>query len=136
MNNTELLGLLKKHFGFSGFLVGQQEIISDLLAGKDTLAIMPTGAGKSLCYQLPALALKGTAIVISPLIALMKDQVDALRANGIPAAYYNSTQPPAHQQETLARLKDNALDLIYVAPESLSQLLPIREPLWSRYDFF
>lgn len=125
MNETVLLQLLKKHFGFSGFLAGQQAIINDVMAGKDTLAIMPTGAGKSLCYQLPALALEGTAIVVSPLIALMKDQVDALRANGISAAYYNSTQPASEQQEIIDKVRTDALDLIYVAPESLSLLQPV-----------
>ena len=89
----ELLPLLKTHFGYDTFRPNQLEVMEDVLSKKDVLAIMPTGGGKSLCFQLPALAMDGTAIVISPLIALMKDQVDVLRANGIAAAYYNSSQP-------------------------------------------
>lgn len=115
--------LLKTHFGYDTFRPNQQEIIQHVLAGKDTLAIMPTGGGKSLCFQLPALALQGTAIVISPLIALMKDQVDALKANGIKAAFYNSSQPEQEQQEILETLITGGLKLIYVAPESLWSLM-------------
>ena len=111
--------LLKTHFGYDAFLPNQKQIINNILKGKDTLAIMPTGGGKSLCFQLPALALSGTAIVVSPLIALMKDQVDALRANGISAAYFNSSQPQEEQQQTLSDLKEGKLKLFYVAPESL-----------------
>ena len=85
--------LLKTHFGYDTFRPNQLEIIEHVLSGKDTLAIMPTGGGKSLCSQLPALAQDGVAIVISPLIALMKDQVDALIGNGVSAAFYNSSQP-------------------------------------------
>lgn len=114
-----LLNLLKTHFGFDAFLPNQKQIITSLLKGNDTLAIMPTGGGKSLCFQLPALALKGTAIVISPLIALMKDQVDALRSNGISAAYFNSSQPEEEQQQTLSDLQSGKLKLFYVAPESI-----------------
>lgn len=119
--NKELLQLLKSHFGYDSFRPNQAEIIGDVLSKKDVLAIMPTGGGKSLCFQLPALADKGTAVVLSPLIALMKDQVDALRANGIEAAYYNSTQAYEIQQETIGELKRGKLKLFYVAPESLHQ---------------
>lgn len=112
-------GLLKTYFGYDSFRPNQKEVIENLLEGKDTLAIMPTGGGKSLCFQLPALYLEGTAIVISPLIALMKDQVDALRVNGIKAAFFNSSQPQEEQEQTLHDLKNNVLDLFYVAPESL-----------------
>lgn len=115
----QLKQLLKTYFGYETFRPNQEEIIQHLLQGKDTLAIMPTGGGKSLCFQLPALFLEGTAIVISPLIALMKDQVDALRANGVKAAFFNSSQPPLVQQETLTGLREGSLDLFYVAPESL-----------------
>lgn len=116
--------LLKTHFGYDSFRPNQEQIINDILNGKDILAIMPTGGGKSLCFQLPALVLEGTAIVISPLIALMKDQVDALRANGIAAAFYNSSQQSEVQNETLAQLTQGNLELLYVAPESLTNLLP------------
>ncbi|WP_035334796.1 DNA helicase RecQ [Dokdonia sp. PRO95] len=121
----ELHSLLKTHFGYDGFRPNQQEIIESICNGQDALVIMPTGGGKSMCFQLPALALDGVALVISPLIALMKDQVDALRANGIKAAYYNSTQPPEETQKVLLDLQHNALDLIYVAPESLQLLDPV-----------
>ena len=114
--------LLKTHFGFDTFRPNQEEIIKNVLAGNNTLAIMPTGGGKSLCFQLPALALEGTAIVISPLIALMKDQVDALNANGIAASYYNSSQLPEVQEEVLNHLMTGQLKLLYVAPESLWNL--------------
>jgi len=115
----EILPLLKTHFGYDSFLPNQLKVIEDVLAKKDALVIMPTGGGKSLCFQLPALAMDGTAIVVSPLIALMKDQVDVLRANGIAAAYYNSSQSPEVQQEIFQQLKQGELKLFYVAPESL-----------------
>lgn len=117
-----LLELLKTHFGYERFLANQEEIINNVLEQKDTIAIMPTGGGKSLCFQLPALALNGTAIVISPLIALMKDQVDALKANGISATFFNSSQDYEKQQEVLKDLQKGNLKLLYVAPESLPQL--------------
>jgi ATP-dependent DNA helicase RecQ len=127
--------LLKTHFGYDSFRTNQKEVIKNLLNGKDTLAIMPTGGGKSLCFQLPAIYLEGTAIVISPLIALMKDQVDALRVNGIKTAFFNSSQPPEEQEQTLNDLKNNVLDLFYVAPESLflleSTLLEIKINLFA-----
>lgn len=119
---TDIKSLLKTHFGYDDFLANQEEIINNVLDQKDTIAIMPTGGGKSLCFQLPALALEGTAIVISPLIALMKDQVDALKANGISATFYNSSQPYEEQQQVLKDLENGNLKLLYVAPESLPQL--------------
>src|SRR5690606_2223055 len=115
---------LKTHFGYDTFLPNQEAIINDILSGNDLLAIMPTGGGKSLCFQLPALMLPGTAIVVSPLIALMKDQVDALRANGISAAFYNSSQQTEMQNDVLRQLQNRTLKLLYVAPESLPLLLP------------
>nr|WP_276169173.1 DNA helicase RecQ [Zobellia alginiliquefaciens] len=118
----ELLPLLKKNFGYDSFRPNQWNVINDVLAQKDVLAIMPTGGGKSLCFQLPALAMSGTAIVISPLIALMKDQVDALTANGISAAYFNSSLEAEKRQKVETDLFDGKLKLLYVAPESLSLL--------------
>src|SRR5688572_14151386 len=90
-NREQLLEKLKEIFGYTEFKSDQEAIVSNVLAGKNTLVIMPTGGGKSLCYQLPALLQKGTAIVISPLLALMKNQVDYLNKAGIPAAFINST---------------------------------------------
>lgn len=116
--------LLKKYFGFDTFRPNQEGIVDDLLAGKDVMAIMPTGGGKSLCFQLPALMMQGTAIVVSPLIALMKDQVDALQANGISAAFYNSSQSASLQNEVIEQLYNQKIKLLYVAPESLNLLLP------------
>ena len=86
-----LYNLLKQHYGFTEFRPGQEEVIQSILDGHDTLAVMPTGGGKSLCYQLPALALAGTTLVISPLIALMKDQVDVLQKRGIASSFINSS---------------------------------------------
>lgn len=117
----QLLPLLKTHFGYDTFRSNQLEVIQDVLSGNDVLAIMPTGGGKSLCFQLPALAIEGTVIVISPLIALMKDQVDVLQANGIAAAYYNSSQPHEVQQNIYQQLQNEELKLFYVAPESIAQ---------------
>src|SRR5688572_9362239 len=92
--------ILQNQFGYGSFRKGQEAIIQSVLKGNDTFVLMPTGAGKSLCYQIPALLLDGLTIVISPLIALMKDQVDALRLNGIEAAFLNSTQT-YHEQELI-----------------------------------
>ena len=117
--NPDIHQLLKTHFGYDSFRPNQLEIIQHVLSGKDTLAIMPTGGGKSLCYQLPALAQQGVAIVISPLIALMKDQVDALKGNGVSAAFYNSSQDQQTQQNILESLMAGTLKLLYVAPESI-----------------
>ncbi|MAP81700.1 MAG: DNA helicase RecQ [Aequorivita sp.] len=114
--------LLKTYFGYDTFRANQEEIIDNVLSKKDTIAIMPTGGGKSLCFQLPALIFEGTTVVISPLIALMKDQVDALKANGIAAAFFNSSQPVDEQNLVLKNLQNNNLKLLYVAPESLPQL--------------
>ena len=122
MTSQNMLPLLKTHFGFGSFLPNQEQIINSVLSGNDTIAIMPTGGGKSLCFQLPALAMEGTAIVVSPLIALMKDQVDALQTNGIAARFFNSSQPYDAQQQVLKDLQNGKLKLLYVAPESLPQL--------------
>ncbi|MGE9296551.1 MAG: RecQ family ATP-dependent DNA helicase [Puniceicoccales bacterium] len=108
---------LKKHFGFTDFREPQDEIVASILGGRDTLVIMPTGGGKSLCYQLPAMMLPGVTVVVSPLIALMKDQVDALNARGIPAAMINSSQSWDEQRGKLDELRRGQLKLVYVAPE-------------------
>ena len=112
--------LLKRHFGHENFRRGQEELIDALLSGHDVLGVMPTGAGKSVCYQLPALLLPGLTVVVSPLISLMKDQVAALTQAGLPAAYLNSSLTPAQQQEALRRAAAGAYRLIYVAPERLT----------------
>src|SRR5216683_6041414 len=91
--------VLEKYFGFRQFLDAQEEVIDAIVAGADALVVMPTGGGKSLCYQLPALMLEGTTVVVSPLIALMKDQVDALRGRGIAATFVNSSVSDAERQE-------------------------------------
>ena len=111
--------ILQHHFGYSQFRFNQQDIIENVLAKKDSVVLMPTGGGKSLCYQVPALALDGVTIVVSPLIALMKDQVDALRVNGIAAAFLNSTLSNVEQSTVMTMLKNNQLKLLYVAPERL-----------------
>ncbi|MFT6395440.1 MAG: ATP-dependent DNA helicase RecQ [Bradymonadia bacterium] len=108
---------LQEHFGFDDFQPGQRPIIESVVSGKPTLAIMPTGAGKSLCYQLPALMFEGLTIVVSPLIALMKDQVDALNARGIRADLINSSRTPNERDAVLAAALSGSLDLLYVAPE-------------------
>lgn len=113
---------LKENFGFEKFRINQEQVINAILSGQDTLAIMPTGGGKSICFQLPALLFPGITIVISPLIALMKDQVDSLKANGIQACFINSSQTDAEQQSHIQNLIDNKVKLVYVAPESLSYL--------------
>jgi ATP-dependent DNA helicase RecQ len=122
---NELIPNLKKYFGFDSFRKQQEAIITSVLNKEDCLVIMPTGGGKSICFQLPSLLFKGTTLVISPLIALMKDQVDGLIANGIPAAFFNSSQSAEEQQDILDRTHKGELKLLYVAPESLQGLSPI-----------
>jgi ATP-dependent DNA helicase RecQ len=108
---------LKRHFGFSSFLDGQEEVIQEITSGRDGLVVMPTGGGKSLCFQIPALCFPGVTIVISPLIALMKDQVDALVARGIAATMINSTLSWPEQKERLDLMRAGQWKLVYVAPE-------------------
>ena len=109
--------VLFRRFGHRDFRPGQAAIIETVLAGRDVLAVMPTGSGKSLCYQLPAVVREGCALVVSPLIALMKDQVDALQAQGVAATYVNSSLPRREQQKRLQACRDGAYDLLYIAPE-------------------
>lgn len=111
--------ILLKTFGYTSFKHQQEEIINNILAQKDTFVLMPTGGGKSLCYQIPALIFDGLTLVISPLIALMKDQVDALRSNGIAAAYLNSTISYEEQKNIRQQLIENKIKLLYLAPERL-----------------
>ena len=122
VTEKDLLEKLKANFGYDSFRLEQQKIIENLLNKKDTLVIMPTGGGKSICYQLPALFFEGITLVISPLIALMKDQVDSLKANGISATYYNSTQSTQEQQQVFDAIANKTIKLLYVAPESLPLL--------------
>ena len=110
---------LQQYFGYNSFRHNQEEIIENVLAKKDSIVLMPTGGGKSLCYQIPALVLEGITIVVSPLIALMKDQVDALKLNGVAAAFLNSSQSFSEQSSIIQQLKNNRLKLLYVAPERL-----------------
>ncbi len=111
--------ILKETFGYDTFRPLQQEIIENALAQKDTLAIMPTGGGKSLCYQIPSLLFDGLTVVVSPLISLMKDQVEQLRAFGVPALFINSTLSPQEYQQNIDDVKRGAVKLLYVAPETL-----------------
>ena len=111
--------ILRETFGYDVFRPNQQEIISDLIAGRDAFVLMPTGGGKSLCYQIPAMVRPGVAIVVSPLISLMKDQVDALNANGVSAEFYNSSLGSKAASKVLAKLHAHEIDLLYIAPERL-----------------
>ena len=115
--NGSLLPVLKQHFGFDSFLPLQEEIIRDSLEGRDVFALLPTGGGKSLCYQLPALMREGLTVVVSPLIALMKDQVDALKAGGIAATFLNSSLDSREIWERGRALNEGKYRLLYVAPE-------------------
>src|SRR4051812_36591304 len=113
--------ILRHRFGYDAFRLDQEAAIESVLAGQDCVVLMPTGGGKSLCYQIPALMCDGLAVVISPLIALMKDQVDALRANGVDAAFLNSTQTGAEQVDVFRSVRSGETKLLYVAPERLLQ---------------
>lgn len=111
--------ILKDYYGFDSFRPPQEDIVNDIVAGQDVLVLMPTGGGKSLCYQIPSLLRSGVGIVVSPLIALMEDQVTALTLLGIRAAYYNSSLNSNESRAVLAKLHNNELDLLYIAPERL-----------------
>ncbi|WP_435685002.1 DEAD/DEAH box helicase, partial [Sedimenticola selenatireducens] len=110
---------LSRVFGYTQFRPHQRQIIQQLTGGESAFVLMPTGGGKSLCYQIPALLRPGVGIVISPLISLMKDQVDALRANGVNAAFYNSSLSSDNARQVLAQLHSGELELLYIAPERL-----------------
>src|SRR6201997_5693488 len=117
----DLLAPLKRYWGYSAFRPLQERIVRSLLAGHDTCVVMPTGGGKSLCYQLPAVISEGTAVVISPLIALMQDQAMQLAQMGIPAAVLNSTLSEAEQEKVMSRARDGAFRLLYVSPERVAR---------------
>ena len=113
-------GALKKYFGYDSFRRGQEELIDAVISGRDCLGIMPTGAGKSICYQIPALVSEGVTLVVSPLISLMKDQVGSLVQNGVRAAYLNSSLTPRQYMKALDNMADGVYKIVYVAPERLS----------------
>ena len=119
VTDSRALDALKQYFGYEAFRPGQSGIVGSILAGRDVLGVMPTGAGKSVCYQIPATILPGVTIVISPLISLMRDQVDALNDVGIPAAFINTTQTPDEQSVVFAQASAGLIRLLYVAPERL-----------------
>jgi len=121
VNTASPLALLEKHFGYKSFRPQQEAIIEQVLSGHDAVVLMPTGGGKSLCYQIPALALEGLTVVISPLIALMKDQVQALQGNGIPSAFLNSSLQFNEERLIFQQLRKGDLKLLYVSPERLFQ---------------
>jgi len=123
MDDTQLkreaLSLLRRFYGYDSFYPTQWEVINHILTGKDAVVLMPTGGGKSLCYQIPALMCDGCAIVVSPLLALMTDQVTALQANGIPAAAVNSQQSDSYNREVIKHVYDGNIKLLYISPEKL-----------------
>src|SRR5512142_675348 len=113
------LGVLRTVFGHEAFRPGQADVIDAVLGGRDCIGVMPTGAGKSITYQIPARMLGGTTLVVSPLVALMKDQVDAMRRAGLRAAFLNSTLSAEERRERVAALRRGELELVYAAPEGL-----------------
>ncbi|MCL2437335.1 MAG: DEAD/DEAH box helicase, partial [Clostridiales bacterium] len=117
--NISPLAVLDRYFGYNSLRDGQELLINDVLAGKDVLGVMPTGAGKSICFQVPALMMDGITLIVSPLISLMKDQVNALIQAGVAAAYINSTLTEAQIHKALQNAQMNAYKLMYVAPERL-----------------
>src|SRR6202040_2667049 len=121
MPETDLLSPLRRYWGYSTFRPFQERIVRSLLAGHDTCVVMPTGGGKSLCYQLPAVVSEGTAVVISPLIALMQDQATQLAQMGIPAAVLNSSLSDEQQSNVMRQARDGAYRLLYLSPERLAR---------------
>lgn len=134
--NLDAVNALRQHFGFESFRQGQEEVIEAVLNRQDTIVVMPTGSGKSLCYQLPALMREGATLVISPLIALMKDQVDALTGRGLPVTFINSSVPREEQHRRIHKLRAGDYKLVYVAPERFRSPLfcaALRPPLISLF---
>ncbi len=129
-------GELARVYGFAGFRPGQEEIVAAVLSGEDVLAVMPTGSGKSLCFQLPALAREGLTLVVSPLIALMRDQVAQLGELGVSAAALNSATEPSERQRITRALRDRSLRLLYVAPERLMREDTLAMLKEARIDLF
>ena len=128
---TQALDVLKRVFGYDRFHPLQERVISHVLAGQDALVLMPTGGGKSLCFQVPALCREGLTLVVSPLVALMRDQVEALKANGVAAELLNSTQTPAEADDVLRRIVTGDIKLLYVSPEKLfAPAVTARLPDW------
>src|ERR1700720_707631 len=121
MPETDLLTPLRRYWGYSSFRPLQEQIVRSLLAGHDTCVVMPTGGGKSLCYQLPALVSERTTVVISPLIALMQDQASQLAQMGIPAAVLNSSVSSEEQNNVMRQARDGAYRLLYLSPERLAR---------------
>lgn len=119
-DRAQLTKALREHFGFRRFRPGQEQVVQAAMEGRDTIVLMPTGSGKSLCFQLPALALKGTTVVVSPLIALMKDQTEALAAKGIDVVAVNSTLTPREAREALEAIAANRKEFVYTTPERLA----------------
>src|SRR5688572_19017736 len=119
---SEARRLLQNHYGYPNFRPAQGRVIRSILEGRDTLAVLPTGGGKSICFQIPALALGGLTIVVSPLISLMQDQVDAARARGVPAACLNSSLGKAEQEAVRLAIAEGSLRLLYISPERLDRL--------------
>ncbi len=119
--NTEATSILKQYFGYDSFRPMQAQIIQSILDKKDAVVLMPTGGGKSICFQIPALILPGLCVVISPLISLMKDQVDALNANGIAAAFLNSSLDFQSQDVIIRKCSNNEIKILYLSPERVAK---------------
>ena len=124
--------VLRETYGYKSFHPMQEEVISHILRGKDALVLMPTGGGKSLCFQIPALCLDGLTLVISPLLALQRDQVEALRANGVVAGFLNSSQEAHEAEALLTEIENGRLKLLYISPEKLFSASVVRRlPTWN-----